>query len=57
MKKGLNIYNLGSGKGVSVLQLVTTFEKVNNIKIPYKIVSRRLGDLEEFFAEYVSKLK
>ena len=41
MKNGLNIYNLGSGKGVSVLELVSTFEKVNNIKVNYKIVDRR----------------
>ncbi len=42
---GLFIYNLGTGKGVSVLDLVQTFEKVNNIKIPYKIASRRQGDI------------
>ena len=47
MKNGLNIYNLGSGKGVSVLELVSTFEKVNNIKVNYKIVDRRPGDLAE----------
>ena len=42
---GLFIYNLGTGKGVSVLDLVQTFEKVNNIKIPYKIAPRRQGDI------------
>ena len=51
MKKGLNIYNLGSGKGVSVLELVSTFEKVNNIKVNYKIVDRRPGDLAEYYAD------
>ena len=51
MKKGLNIYNLGSGKGVSVLELVTTFEKVNNLKVNYKIVERRAGDLAEYYAD------
>lgn len=51
MKKGLNIYNLGSGKGVSVMELVTTFEKVNNIKVNYKIVERRPGDLPEYYAD------
>ena len=51
MKKGLNIYNLGSGKGVSVLELVNTFEKVNNIKVNYKIVERRPGDLAEYYAD------
>ncbi len=48
---GLNVYNLGSGKGVSVLELVTTFEKVNNIKVNYKIVDRRPGDLPEYYAD------
>ncbi len=53
---GVNIYNLGTGKGTSVLELVKTFEKVNNIKIPYKIVDRRPGDIAECFAD-VSKAK
>ena len=48
---GLNIYNLGSGKGVSVLELVNTFEKVNNIKINYQIVERRAGDLAEYYSD------
>ena len=48
---GLNVYNLGLGKGVSVLELVTTFEKVNNIKVNYKIVDRRPGDLPEYYAD------
>ncbi len=51
MKKGLSVYNLGSGKGVSVMELVTTFEKVNNIKVNYKIVGRRAGDLPEYYAD------
>ena len=38
-------FNLGTGKGTSVLELVKTFEKVNNISIPYKISNRREGDL------------
>lgn len=55
--EGLNVYNLGSGKGVSVLELVTTFEKVNNIKVNYKIVDRRPGDLPEYFADASKALK
>ena len=51
MKKGLNIYNLGSGKGISVMELVTAFERVNNIKVNYKIVERREGDLPEYYAD------
>ena len=39
---GLNVYNLGSGKGVSVLELVTTFEKVNDIKVNYENIVKFL---------------
>ena len=38
-------FNLGTGKGTSVLELVKTFEKVNNVKVPYKFSSRRNGDV------------
>lgn len=48
---GVYIYNLGSGTGYSVLDIVTTFEKVNNIKIPYKIVERRAGDVAACFSD------
>lgn len=48
--KGLDYYNLGTGKGYSVLDLVKTFEKVNNVEIPYKIVERRPGDIATCFA-------
>ena len=51
MKKGLNIYNLGSGKGISVLELVNTFKNVNNINVNYQIVDRRPGDLAEYYAD------
>ena len=54
IKKGVNIYNLGTGKGTSVLELVSAFEKANNIKIPYEITARRDGDLAEYYAD-VSK--
>ena len=46
-----NIYNLGRGKGISVLELIGTFERVNNVKIPYEIVGRRAGDLPAFYAD------
>lgn len=55
--KGLNVYNLGSGKGVSVYELVTTFEKVNNIKVNHKFVERRPGDLPEYYADPSKALK
>ena len=49
-KKGLKIYNLGTGHGTSVLELVNTFQKVNNIKINKKIAARRPGDIDACFA-------
>ena len=49
-KPGLVIYNLGTGKGTSVLELVNAFEKVNNIKIPYVICGRRAGDVDANYA-------
>ena len=51
---GLNIYNLGTGTGYSVLELVRTFEEVNGVKIPYVIKGRRAGDIAE---NYASPLK
>ena len=50
-KKGLYIYNLGTGVGYSVLDLVNTFEKVNNIKIKYKIAPRRNGDIATCYSD------
>lgn len=49
-KTDVYIYNLGSGEGTSVLQLVNTFESVNKIPIPYKIVPRRSGDVATYYA-------
>ena len=49
--KGIDYYNLGTGKGYSVLELVKTFEKVNNVEIPYKIVARRPGDIAACYAD------
>lgn len=48
---GLKIYNLGTGTGYSVLDLVNSFEKVNGVKIPYKIVERRPGDIASCYAD------
>lgn len=50
-RKGLHIYNLGTGIGYSVLDLVTTFERVNNIKINYKIAPRRAGDIAKCYSD------
>ncbi len=49
-KQSLTV-NLGAGRGASVLQLVTAFEKASRKKIPYQIVSRRSGDIAEFYAD------
>lgn len=48
--KGVSIYNLGSGKGTSVLEMIAAFEKASGKKLPYKIAPRRAGDLPEFYA-------
>ena len=44
------VYNLGTGKGTSVLELINTFENVNNISLKYKFVQRREGDLSIVYA-------
>ncbi|KPU54586.1 MULTISPECIES: UDP-glucose 4-epimerase GalE [Bacillus] len=53
---GIDAYNLGTGKGYSVLEMVNAFEKVSGKKIPYKIIGRRPGDVAVCFAD-VSKAK
>lgn len=50
-EKGVKIYNLGTGNGYSVLDLVTNFEKVNNVKVNYKIGARRAGDIAACYAD------
>lgn len=49
--KGLFIYNLGTGTGYSVLDIIKAFEKANNLKINYKIVDRRPGDIAECYSD------
>lgn len=48
---GSEAFNLGTGKGVSVLELVHAFERANNLKLPYVIGPRREGDLPAFWAD------
>ena len=50
-EKGLYIYNLGTGTGYSVLDIIKAFEKVNIIKINYKIVERRAGDIAMCYSD------
>jgi UDP-glucose 4-epimerase len=47
---GFNIFNLGVGKGISVLEIIDAFEKANGIKINYKYSSRRLGDIDACYS-------
>lgn len=50
-KKRLETFNLGTGRGVSVLEVITAFEKASGVKLKYKIVGRREGDIEKVFAD------
>lgn len=51
MKPGVSIYNLGTGEATSVMEMVRAFEEESGKKLPYKIVSRRAGDLAKVFAD------
>ena len=55
--KGSIAVNLGTGTGYSVLDIVSAYEKVNKIKIPYKIIERRDGDIAECYADPTKALK
>lgn len=44
-------FNIGTGQGFSVLQLLEAFQRVNNLTLPYEIVARRPGDIEQIFAD------
>ncbi|KAM9777951.1 UDP-glucose 4-epimerase [Neosynchiropus ocellatus] len=48
---GCKVYNLGTGRGYSVLQMVTAMEKASGKKIPYKVTSRRDGDVASCYAD------
>jgi UDP-glucose 4-epimerase len=49
-KTNYEVFNLGTGKGVSVLEAIKSFERVSGIKLKYKIVGRRAGDIEKIWA-------
>src|SRR5690606_39017516 len=55
--EGAHVYNLGTGQGTSVLQLVNTFEQVNGIEIPYEIVGRRPGDIAVSYADATKAMR
>lgn len=46
----IEIFNLGTGNGVSVLELINVFEEATGVKVPHKIVGRRAGDIEKVWA-------
>ncbi len=48
---GLDIYNLGTGRGYSVLEVVQNFEKASGVKIPYEIMPRRAGDIATCYSD------
>ena len=50
-EKGVNIYNLGTGNGYSVLDIVKAFEAANGVKVPYSIKPRRPGDVAQCYAD------
>ncbi len=47
----VEVFNLGTGRGLSVLEIVNTFIQVTGVKVPYKIVGRREGDIEQVWAK------
>lgn len=55
--EGAHVYNLGTGQGTSVLQLVRTFEEVNGVEIPYEITARRPGDVAESYADVTKAMR
>ena len=50
-KKGIAIYNIGTGHGYSVLDVVKAFEKANNVPVPYAIKPRRPGDIATCYCD------
>ncbi len=49
--KGCEVFNIGTGKGTSVLELIKAFEKINKVKVPYEIGARRAGDIATVYAD------
>ncbi len=49
--ESVEVFNLGTGRGLSVLEIVDTFQKVTGVKLNYKIVGRREGDIEQVWAD------
>ena len=56
-KEKVEVFNIGTGRGLSVLELINAFEKATGVKLNYKIVGRRAGDIEKVWAnpDYANK--
>jgi len=50
-EKGTHAFNLGTGRGSSVLEIIHTFERANNVKVPYRLTDRRPGDIATCYAD------
>jgi len=50
-KKKVEVFNLGTGNGYSVLEVIHSFEKIRGVKLNYKFVKRRAGDIEQVWAD------
>lgn len=50
-KSGFEVFNLGTGRGLTVLEIIKKFEEVNGVKVPFEIVGRREGDIEKVWAD------
>lgn len=50
-KEKVEAFNIGTGRGVSVLELINAFEKATGVKVPHKITGRRAGDIEKIWAD------
>jgi UDP-glucose 4-epimerase len=51
MSQRVDVFNVGTGKGNTVLEVINTFEKVNGVKLNYKVGPRRAGDIEQIYAD------
>ena len=47
----MEVFNIGTGRGLSVLELISAFEKATGVKLNYQIVGRRAGDIEKVWAD------
>ena len=50
-KETVEVFNIGTGRGLSVLELINAFEKATGVKLNYQIVGRRAGDIEKVWAD------